>query len=40
MFPHNLFHNGNNRAEMHGGENQNRIIISANIELFENENGA
>ena len=40
MFPHNLFHNGNNRAEMHGGENQNRFIISANIELFENENGA
>ena len=37
VFPHNLFHNGNNRQAMHGQSGQTRIIMSANIEIFDHE---
>jgi|TARA_R100001480_G_scaffold144090_1_gene141903 hypothetical protein len=37
VFPHNLFHNGNNRQEMLGQGGQTRIIMSANIEVFDYE---
>tara|TARA_A100001515_G_scaffold58126_1_gene45898 strand:- start:1197 stop:1784 length:588 start_codon:yes stop_codon:yes gene_type:complete len=35
IFPHNLFHSGNNREEMSGQGNQTRIIMSANIQIFD-----